>query len=254
VEAELIITSSPSLSESTEGSESDLEVSTESRARDPEVRVGRVVDGQWGQQLRDSGAAASEWLFSTPAMAPAPSVASSVDPSREGAADGTTTGAYRGNLPRSEPTPPAPIPAAALLAQTRPAEPISTQTPTPPLSPPLQQSTLPAAIEVAAADANHRPSPEDSSSVQAVLPLDAPMTPQRNNVRGAAQTMFTPSPPPSVTPRFYSWQSHAIPAIPTSPTRLRGARDGPLTNPLARRSLLRIGTGQAPVLVSNTAN
>lgn len=36
-----------------------------------------------------------------------------------------------------------------------------------------------------------------------------------------SQAMITPSPPPSVTPRFYSWQNHPIPALPTTPTIIR---------------------------------
>ncbi|PPQ98958.1 hypothetical protein CVT24_003585 [Panaeolus cyanescens] len=58
------------------------------------------------------------------------------------------------------------------------------------------------------------------------------------------QTLLTPSPPPTVSPRFYSWQSHPIPAMPVSPTLMRNHR--------ARRSLARIDTAapriEAPVM------
>ena len=61
--------------------------------------------------------------------------------------------------------------------------------------------------------------------------------------------MLTPSPAPSVTPRFYSWHHHrsipALPTVPPSPTLSRGNRDGPFTNPHARVSLMRIDPATA---------
>jgi len=66
--------------------------------------------------------------------------------------------------------------------------------------------------------------------------------------------MMTPSPPPTVTPRLYHWQNHPIPAIPTTPTVVGGNRDGPLTNPHARISYARLGSAQAPVVITNSAN
>ncbi|KAF8809506.1 hypothetical protein BYT27DRAFT_7094288 [Phlegmacium glaucopus] len=59
--------------------------------------------------------------------------------------------------------------------------------------------------------------------------------------------MLTPSPAPSATPRFYSWQRHPIPALPPSPTLPRGNRDGPFTNPHARISLMRIDAATARI-------
>lgn len=72
-------------------------------------------------------------------------------------------------------------------------------------------------------------------------PLTTPSTPPL--VYQSLPPMLTPSPAPSVTPRFYSWQHHRIPTLPTvpsSPTLSRGNRDGPFTNPHARVSLMRI--------------
>ena len=63
----------------------------------------------------------------------------------------------------------------------------------------------------------------------------------------ASPTILTPSPAPSVTPRFYSWQHHPIPALPPSPTLPRGSRDGPFTNPHARVSLMRIDPATARI-------
>ena len=87
------------------------------------------------------------------------------------------------------------------------------------------------------------PSPETPGS---------PVTPPPHTPAAYRQhAQMTPSPPPSVTPRFYSWQNHPLPAIPTSPTRVRGVREGPLTNPRARMSFTRIDT-PARVRVPNT--
>ncbi|KII85926.1 hypothetical protein PLICRDRAFT_56407 [Plicaturopsis crispa FD-325 SS-3] len=60
-----------------------------------------------------------------------------------------------------------------------------------------------------------------------------PSTPPRQMREAAA----TPSPAPTVTPRFYSWASTRMPTtIPVSPI----AANGPLTNPNARMSLAHI--------------
>lgn len=67
-----------------------------------------------------------------------------------------------------------------------------------------------------------------------------------------AQTLVTPSPPPSVTPRFYSWQHHTIPALPISPSLARGSRDGPLTNPRARISFARIDSSPARIRIPSS--
>jgi len=64
--------------------------------------------------------------------------------------------------------------------------------------------------------ATRTPSPE-SLSIPATPPSQTTLTLQSQS------QMLTPSPPPSSTPRFYSWQNHPIPALPTSPTIIRGS-------------------------------
>jgi hypothetical protein len=73
---------------------------------------------------------------------------------------------------------------------------------------------------------------------------DSPATPPSltTPLRQSRQ-MLTPSPPPSITPRFYSWQTHAIPSLPTSPTIIRSSN---------RRPLARLQTSPARVRVPNT--
>lgn len=66
---------------------------------------------------------------------------------------------------------------------------------------------------------------------------------QANPARQIGQTMLTPSPPPSVTPRFYSWQHHPIPALPVSPTVVRGN---------ARMPFPRQGTTPARIRISDS--
>ncbi|KAF8967765.1 hypothetical protein BDZ97DRAFT_1903322 [Flammula alnicola] len=83
----------------------------------------------------------------------------------------------------------------------------------------------------------------------------APSTPPPQSTltfRRQSQTMITPSPPPSVTPRFYSWQQHSFPALPSSPTLAHTNRDGPLTNPRARMSFARIDASPARIRIPNT--
>ncbi|KAF9466136.1 hypothetical protein BDZ94DRAFT_1252195 [Collybia nuda] len=63
------------------------------------------------------------------------------------------------------------------------------------------------------------------------------------------QHVLTPSPPPTVTPRLYTWNND-VPTSPTSPTTGRNM-GGPLTNPGARMSLARINI--APVRVRTQA-
>jgi hypothetical protein len=63
-----------------------------------------------------------------------------------------------------------------------------------------------------------------------------------------SSAILTPSPAPSVTPRFYSWHHHPIPTLPPSPSLSHaGNRDGPFTNPHARVSLMRIDATTARV-------
>jgi len=66
------------------------------------------------------------------------------------------------------------------------------------------------------------------------------------------QTIFTPSPPPTVTPRIYTW-NNPTPTSPTSPTTSRST-GGPLTNPNARMSLARISIAPARVRIQNALN
>ena len=87
---------------------------------------------------------------------------------------------------------------------------------------------------------------------------DPPTTPSTPPLRyQSLPSMLTPSPAPSVTPRFYSWQHHPpiptlpIPTVPPSPTLSRGNRDGPFTNPHARVSLMRIDAATARARHSN---
>lgn len=84
------------------------------------------------------------------------------------------------------------------------------------------------------------------------LPSPSPDSPSPSTPPPAIynlRSMISPSPPPSVTPRLYSWQHHPIP---TSPTISRGNRDGPLTNPHARMSFARIDSSPARIRVMNT--
>ena len=91
--------------------------------------------------------------------------------------------------------------------------------------------------------------PTRTSSPDALTP---PSTPPRRHQTLPA--MLSPSPAPSVTPRFYSWQHHRpIPTLPVppSPTLSRVSRDGPFTNPHARVSLMRIDAATARARHSN---
>jgi len=72
--------------------------------------------------------------------------------------------------------------------------------------------------------------PIDASRIQIMpatrspFPESLPMTPPPQATPLSLQSqMLTPSPPPTATPRFYSWQNHPIPALPTSPTIIRGS-------------------------------
>lgn len=83
---------------------------------------------------------------------------------------------------------------------------------------------------------------------------DSPMPPSTPPPQPREQhdMLVSMSPPPSVTPRFYSWQHHPIPALPSSPSLARGNRDGPLTNPRARMSFARIDSSPARIRIPNT--
>lgn len=88
-------------------------------------------------------------------------------------------------------------------------------------------------------------------SIPSPMSPGSPMTPPpQRYLLQTPQTMLTPSPPPTVSPRIYRWQHHPLPIGPTSPTI---ARDGPLPNHRARRSSVQIDVSPAPVLVQNVA-
>lgn len=95
------------------------------------------------------------------------------------------------------------------------------------LSPPLRRTINITPINIPIEPST--PSPVSSES---------PSTPPGTLYSRQIQHVFTPSPPPTVTPRIYTW-NHDVPASPTSPTTGRNI-GGPLTNPGARMSLARI--------------
>jgi hypothetical protein len=88
--------------------------------------------------------------------------------------------------------------------------------------------------------------PSTPSPISSESPSTPPDTPYSRQI----QHVFTPSPPPTVTPRIYTWNHHATPASPPSPTVAR-SMGGPLTNPNARMSLARISITPARVRVPN---
>jgi hypothetical protein len=141
--------------------------------------------------------------------------------------------------------------------------------PTPPAFVPSQSTRSPALrrtmpispITVTRTRVEHRDTDADGMPERAPSPVSprAPATPPpmpfRLHPARAVRPMAlaTPSPPPSVTPRFYSWQHHRMPAVPLSPTATREReREGPLTNPLARMSFVRIDAGPTRVRIPNT--
>lgn len=87
------------------------------------------------------------------------------------------------------------------------------------------------------------PSPESLAVPPSRSPIPFPFEP--------AQHLLSPSPPPSVTPRIYSWPYYQVSPVPTSPTPARGSRDGPLTNPRARISFARIDSAPVPIRVTS---
>ncbi|KAF6761757.1 proline-rich protein [Ephemerocybe angulata] len=245
-------------SETTETSGSDAAASL--MATGPDDPVVLIADAypmldtnEWERRPREASSAASVWLDHI-AVTTTDVVGANDATSREEGGDDTEARSYRPNRPRSASAAPARITlSSSLFAQGRATGAQVEQVSTIPTA--ASMITALQAIAAGPATVNGPSSSSSSPSVQTVLPfLEAPATPQRRNVRGSTQTIVSPSPPPSVTPRYYSWQNHSIPAIPTSPTALRGNRDGPLTNPHARRSFVRIGSAQAPVLVTNSAN
>ena len=134
-----------------------------------------------------------------------------------------------------------------------PSEPDHDQLSSPPRSPPalrrttdITPITVPANPQVVFMPPTRTPSPDA---------LTTPSTPPLSHQ--SLPAMLTPSPAPSVTPRFYSWQHHPpiptlpIPTVPPSPSLSRGNRDGPFTNPHARVSLMRIDAATARARHSN---
>lgn len=226
-----------------------------------------LSDDQWAQRLlRASGYTTSTWLeamnaVTTPLLSDIEGRDVSPVAPRAGAEDlNTTTVSYRPNRPRSaSAAPPGLVPLSALLTQSSSSEMHEEHVTTPMPFTPIALPSLEAAPTSGDPEAPVQTEDLTPSSAQTVLAVEVnntPVTPQRRNVRDPTQTIFTPSPPPTVTPRIYSWQSHPIPAIPASPTAFRGNRDGPLTNPRARRSFARLGplVTPAPVMLTNTVN
>lgn len=87
-------------------------------------------------------------------------------------------------------------------------------------SPPLRRTVNIVPINVSRIQvmpATRSPSPDSPP-----LPATPPSRTTPLGLHRQGQSMLTPSPPPSATPRFYSWQNHPIPALPTSPTIIRG--------------------------------
>lgn len=143
------------------------------------------------------------------------------------------------------PTIPAFFPPPFLREPTPTLEASLTTSSEPPRSPTVRRTVNITPISVSSErvlEADRSPSP------------DSPMTPSTppRQPREQHDTSFTMSPPPSVTPRFYSWQHHPIPALPSSPSLARGNRDGPLTNPRARMSFARIDSSPARIRIPNT--
>jgi len=93
--------------------------------------------------------------------------------------------------------------------------------------------------------------PNEPSSPSPISPA-SPSTPTDNPYARELHSMLTPSPPPSVSPQVYRWQSRVTLAVPTSPLGGLGAA-GPLTNPSARMSLARINIAPTRVRLQNAA-
>ena len=145
------------------------------------------------------------------------------------AAEGTTEQARhrRTHRPRSATVssiylPPSWIPDSAIATQVNNATPIDH-----PPAHPRPTNVPPIAI------------PTQPSSPSPISP-DVPTTPTDNAYLPQVQTMFTPSPPPSVTPHIYTWNHRVGIPIPLSPL----APQGPI------RFLARVN---APMRVQNAA-
>ncbi|KAG6861462.1 hypothetical protein C0995_016553 [Termitomyces sp. Mi166 len=91
--------------------------------------------------------------------------------------------------------------------------------------------------------------PNEPSSPSPPSPA-TPSTPTDNVYEHAMSSLLTPSPPPSVTPHVYTWRSTPL-AAQASPLANLSNSAGPLTNPSARLSFVRLNV--APTRVQNTA-
>lgn len=87
-----------------------------------------------------------------------------------------------------------------------------------------------------------------SPSPEIPMPVTPPQTFPIFRRQVTPTRLFTPSPPVSVTPRFYSWPA---PTTPASPSFLPVTRDGPLPNARARMSYTRIDTTPVRVRITN---
>jgi hypothetical protein len=130
------------------------------------------------------------------------------------------------------------------------------------ISPFLPQSPTRVSVAAIEIDTDRITSSRSPTTRRAVniAPINIPIEPSLPSPSPDSPSPSTPpaiyhlrsmisSSPPSVIPRFYSWQNHPIP---TSPTVSRGNRDGPLTNPHARMSFARIDSSPARIRILNT--
>ncbi|KAH9479334.1 hypothetical protein JR316_0007924 [Psilocybe cubensis] len=133
------------------------------------------------------------------------------------------------------------IPPVAFREASPALETVSLPSNDPPRSPTLRRAVniTPIIISRTQTEAIDRSPSPDSPSMPSTPPSGVAFP----------QALLTPSPPPSVTPRIYSWQRHSIPSLPSSPSLLRGNRDGLLTNPHARMSFARIDSSPARIRI-----
>ncbi|CAA7269225.1 unnamed protein product [Cyclocybe aegerita] len=203
-----------------------------------------LMTGSWSVESEEAGSADAEWraegnTTETPMYVPG-TRASVFTPGQTGVTEDVGIPVF--------------IPPASLRALTPEIEDGRGRDAVLPRSPTLRRTVniTPITVSRIREPSSRSPSPPPRRRATAGEAPVVPSTPPTASYMG--QTMLSPSPPPSITPRFYSWQHHPIPAIPSSPTLARGTRDGPLTNPRARMSFARIESSPGPtrVRVSNS--
>jgi len=105
-----------------------------------------------------------------------------------------------------------------------------------------------AVIEQTAVEAPSVPRPASPAPLSVPTTIvNPPSTPPPQRV----QAMYTPSPPPTVTPRFYSWGRYPITTAIRTPASPSLVRDGPFTNPRARMSFARIDASPVRIRIPN---